>query len=79
MSRVQEERSGVDRTEERRGDPAHGGLWKAGGRADGSRVKQAVHLRTALRELLPAILQIAFEDTGRGEGNQEVSPARNTV
>ena len=28
---------------------------------------------------LPAILQIAIEDTGRGEGNQKVSPARNTV
>ncbi len=79
MSRVQEERPGVDRTEERRGDPAHGGLRKAGRHTDGSGVKQAVHLRTALRELLPAVLQIAFEDTGRGEGNQEVPPARNTV
>jgi hypothetical protein len=27
----------VDRAEERRGDPANGGVWKAGGSADGQR------------------------------------------
>src|SRR5581483_7373603 len=56
MSRVQEERSSVDRTKERRRDPAHGGLRKAGGHPDDSGFEQAVYLRAALRELLPAVL-----------------------
>jgi hypothetical protein len=55
------------------------GYGRLEGRGDGSGVKQAVHVRAAIRELLPAVLQIAFEDTGRREGNQEVPPAGDTV
>src|SRR5262249_7890365 len=53
---------GLDRRTGTRGDPANGGLWKAGGRADGSGVKQTVRLRAAIRKLLPAFLQIDFEN-----------------
>jgi hypothetical protein len=79
VSRVPEERSGLDRAEQRRGGPANGRVWEAGGRAAGGGLEQVVRLRAAVRKLLPTILQADFEDAGWREDNQEVPSAGDAM
>jgi hypothetical protein len=54
---LQEERPGLRRAEERRSRPTTDGIWPVRRRRDGTRDGTALRGGTALRELLPAVVQ----------------------
>ena len=73
IASLQKERSSLRRAEERRGRPTIDGIWPVRRRRDGSRDGPALRGGTALRELLPAIVQAEGEASRRRQGDQALS------
>ena len=71
-----EERPGLDRAEERRGRPALRRLRASRGDGGGPVPGPTVPVRAAVRELLPAVDEAAFQDPQRGPRSRRPTTSR---
>jgi hypothetical protein len=78
-ARLPEERSGLDRAEERCGRPALRRLSASCGRSGGSVSGSTVPVRATVRELLPAVNAVAFQDENGRQGQEDLPQAGHAL
>src|SRR5258706_197110 len=79
VARIQEERSGVRRAEERRGRAAAGRLWPFRRHRDGSHSGSSVRRITVAHQLLPTVVQVEEQAAGGREGDQALSSSGDAL